>query len=111
MLAYIFVTWNFIISTSGFQSGAVQYAKKHGIALIQVVDGIFKHISASAKLPIRMIHLLQKEVSRKLPKFFSILWDCETDYPFHQIYPTKEMIQKAQDEVKEQFSCQNKPQP
>lgn len=27
-----------LLSTSGFQSGAIQYAKKHGIALIQVFD-------------------------------------------------------------------------
>ncbi len=28
-----------LFTTSGFQSGAVEYAKKHGIALVQLVDG------------------------------------------------------------------------
>lgn len=27
-----------LLSTAGFQSGAIQYAKKHGIALIQIFD-------------------------------------------------------------------------
>ena len=34
-----------LISTAGFQGGAVQYAKIHGIALWQVCENFIKHIS------------------------------------------------------------------
>ena len=37
-----------IISTAGYQSGATQYANKHGIALWQIFDNYIKHYSASA---------------------------------------------------------------
>ena len=37
-----------LLSTSGFQSGAIQYAKAHGIALIQVFDHSCRKYSHSA---------------------------------------------------------------
>lgn len=37
-----------IFSTSGYQSGAVQFAKEHGIALIRVIEGRFTYITKSA---------------------------------------------------------------
>lgn len=37
-----------LISTSSFQKGAMKYAKKHGIALIQIVDGWISTIQNSA---------------------------------------------------------------
>ena len=44
----------FLVGTSKFQSGAIEYAAKNGIALIQVVDGRVMYIQASAK-PIQKI--------------------------------------------------------
>jgi len=38
----------FVIATSAFQSGAVEFARKHGIALVQVVSGTFMYIRATA---------------------------------------------------------------
>lgn len=37
-----------LISTSDFQSGAIEYAKTHGIALIKAEDYHFEHLSHSA---------------------------------------------------------------
>lgn len=37
-----------LMSTAGFQKGAVLYAKKHGIALWQICDSYIRHMSASA---------------------------------------------------------------
>lgn len=84
-----------IISTSGFQSGAVQYAEKHGIALWQVFDNYIKHISASANNQISDNMKLQLEAEKHLPKYFIMEWDYSLDYPLEQIYPTKEMQQDA----------------
>jgi len=38
----------FVVATTSFQSGAVEYARKHGIALVQVVSGAVMYIQASA---------------------------------------------------------------
>lgn len=38
----------FVVATTSFQSGAVEYATKHGIALVQVVCGGVMYIRASA---------------------------------------------------------------
>lgn len=94
-----------IISTSGFQTGAVQYAEKHGIALWQVFDNYIKHISASANNQISDNIKLQLVAEKHLPKYFIMEWDYSLDYPLEQIYPTKEMQQdawkKATKELKE----------
>jgi restriction system protein len=38
----------FVVATTSFQSGAVEYATKHGIALVQVVSGGVMYIRATA---------------------------------------------------------------
>ena len=88
-----------IISTAGFQSGAVQYAEKHGIALWQVCNNYVKHICASADKRISDIMKLQLEVDRYLPKYFALEWDCSADYPYTQIYPTEKMQQDARNKA------------
>ncbi len=84
-----------IISTSGFQTGAVQYAEKHGIALWQVFDNYIKHISASANNHISDTMKLQLEAEKHLPKYFILEWNYSLDFPSTQIYPTEEMQQEA----------------
>jgi restriction system protein len=37
-----------LVSTAGFQSGAREYAQKHGIALVQLVNGAAAYLQASA---------------------------------------------------------------
>ena len=80
-----------IISTSGFQTGEVQYAEKHGIALWQVFDSYIKHISASADNQISDYMKLQLEAEKHLPKYFILEWDYSLDFLFTQIYPTEGM--------------------
>ncbi len=84
-----------IISTAGFQSGAVQYAEKHGISLWQVCNNYIKHISASVDKRIPDIMKLQLEVEKYLPKYFALEWDCSADYPYQQLYPTEKMQHDA----------------
>jgi restriction system protein len=52
-----------IFSTSGFQSGADKYARKHGIALITVIEG---------KLTVQTKSKEKTEISEEYLKFFDI---------------------------------------
>ena len=44
-----------VFATSSFQSGAIRYASKHGIALVQIVSGQAVYIQASARRELRPI--------------------------------------------------------
>ena len=92
-----------LLSTSGFQTGAVRYAKEHGIALLQVVEESILHISNSAHQMNPVMAEMEFEYRKRLPKYRSMLWDFDCDMPIKTIYPTKEMIEKARNEVKELF--------
>lgn len=92
-----------IISTSGFQTGAVQYAEKHGIALWQVFDNYIRHISASANNQISDGMKLRLEAEKHLPKYFILEWDYSLDFPSTQIYPTEEIQQKAWEKAAKQI--------
>ena len=91
-----------LISTSGFQSGATEYAAKHGIALWQICDIHIKHIcnSASPNFMERMQFIM--EVEKHLPKHYAIEWNCEKDYPFDELYPTEQMRMDAITKVRKQ---------
>ena len=93
-----------IISTAGFQSGAVKYAEKHGIALWQVYNNHIKHISASIDKQASEYMEFKLEVERFLPKYFVLEWDCSSDYPYQQIYPTEKMEQEAYKKAKDSFA-------
>ena len=88
-----------VISTAGFQSDAVKFAGSHGIALWQVCDRFIKRLSASAGPEIPQYMLLHIEAERYLPKYIMMEWDCESDYPYHELYPTKEMYNTAYQEA------------
>ena len=92
-----------LISTAGFQGGAVQYAKIHGIALWQVCENFIKHISNSIDYPSPDIMKYQFLVEQYLPKHFMMEWDCEADYPYTQIYPTEEMLKNARERARENY--------
>ena len=92
-----------LISTAGFQGGAVQYAKIHGIALWQVCENFIKHISNSINYPSPDIMKYQFLVEQYLPKHFMMEWDCEADYPYTQIYPTEEMLKNARERARENY--------
>lgn len=84
-----------LISTAGFQSDAVKFAGEHGIALWQVCDCIIKRISASASPSLPSYVVLQLAAEAYLPKHFMLEWDCNADYPYHELYPTPEMYNEA----------------
>lgn len=90
-----------LISTSGFQSDAVKFANVHGIALWQVCDRTIKHYSAAASREIPPYMLFQFEMEKHLPHFIMMEWDCEADYPYHELYPTQEMYAEARRSVTE----------
>lgn len=92
-----------LISTAGFQSGAVQYAKTHGIALWQIFDRWIKHISNAASIPPPDIIRFQFLIEKYLPEHFVMEWDYEVDFPCTQIYPTEEMQKNAIERAKEHY--------
>lgn len=86
-----------LISTSGFQSGAVDYAKKHGICLIQIMDAQVKYITNCAEPleDVRRVHEIQQQVQfeeyRMLPKYDAYEWNTDYDFPAEVVYPTVQM--------------------
>lgn len=88
-----------VMSTSGFQSGAVQFAEAHGIALLQIVDRMVKHITNSAG-SIADYQMISSLMNRYLPKYFVVKWDCAYDYPYEEVYPTPKMYKTAKEKVK-----------
>lgn len=65
------------ISTSSFQSGAMQYAKKHGIALMQIVDGYLTTLQNSTT-PISICPQLLE-----IPKYVFAYYDLELECPIN----------------------------
>jgi len=80
-----------LISTAGFQRGAVQFAEKHGIALWQVCNNYIRGYSNAASSDYSDELRFKFSVEQYLPKYFMMEWDCAADYPYNQIYPTQEM--------------------
>lgn len=60
-----------LISTSGYQTGAVEYAKKHGISLIQIIDKEIMHIQASIHLKKSPEHI---EFIKQSPPYYALQW-------------------------------------
>lgn len=95
-----------MISTCGFQSGAFEYAKKHGIALLQVIDGSALHILNAANPETegqkRELFLMLDWYSR-LPKYYAKEYTA-MDFPLKTIYPTP----KIMEEIQREFYMANK---
>ena len=80
-----------LLSTSGFQSGAIQYAKEHGIALIQVFDkslSHYSHASGDNRMGARDPFVYGYHA---LPPYGATNCTAETDES-KVVYPTKSMI-------------------
>lgn len=92
-----------LISTTGFQKGAVQYAKKHGITLWQAFDNWVKPIVASGRPEFSNKLKLQIFAKQYLPRYFVMEWDCNTNHPIDRIYPTMEMYRAAIEKAKENY--------
>lgn len=81
-----------LLSTSDFQSGAVQYAKKHGIALIKVEDYHFEYLSHSSGPPKNDDDpFLYAE--KHLPPYVAFDYTVNGDEP-RKVYPTRSMIKE-----------------
>jgi len=92
-----------VISTTGFQRGATQYAEKHGIALWQVCNDTIKHFCDCAFISeqFQEFHKLRFIASQYLPDYLALEWDCSADCPYTQIYPTKTMLRSVLKKAKE----------
>ena len=81
-----------LLSTSGFQSGAIQYAKAHGIALIQVFDHSCLKYSHSAGPNVEVDENEPlKYIEDHWPPYRAICFSDETEEPV-VIYPTAEIV-------------------
>lgn len=93
-----------VISTAGFQKGAVEYAKAHGIALIQIFDKFLHFYSASANSDREKMMAIEYKY---YPDYFA-KEIVEYGVPLFTIYPTagmrKEIAQKVKDEWKKESS-------
>lgn len=88
-----------LLSTAGFQSGAIQFAEKHGIALIQVFDTRVNWYSHSSWPDAE----IQEDDpftygERHLPVFQAHLIKPDVEYQ-RSVYPTRAMVEKVQKEV------------
>jgi len=91
-----------LISTSGFQSGVSEYAKKHGIALLQIFDKHVMHIQNSLHSEMNRLHM---EIIRQAPKYYTYQWNYNLyDFPDKQIYPSKSMVLDLRKKVLEHFN-------
>ncbi len=89
-----------MISTCGFQSGAYEYARKHGIALLQIIDGNVLHIMNAANPETedqkRELYLILDWYSR-MPKYYAQEYTT-MDFPLRTIYPTPKMMEEIRQE-------------
>ena len=92
-----------LLSTAGFQSGAIQYAEAHGIALIQVFDTRENWFSHSAGPNVEIDEddpFLYPE--RHLPVFQAQIIKPDTEFQ-RNIYPTRAMLEKVYKEMDIRF--------
>ena len=85
-----------LISTSGFQSGAYEYAKKHGIALLQIIDKSVVHIQNACDPQTEeqaRLQYLVLEQTRRMPKYYAFEYSG-MDFPDKKIYPSKKQIRE-----------------
>lgn len=103
-----------ICSTSGFQKGAIKYAKEHGIALFQVYDKSCIPVSHScgpdaeefADDPI-------KYIEDHWPEYCVKCFEADSDVPI-TIYPTRDMIieiYRGQNRLMKKVYCIDIPDP
>ena len=91
------------ISTSGYQKGAIIFAKEHGIALYRIMDRCFRNIQNSAfGLDETRMYILLRE-QELLPKYTICQYDQNGEYLFNEVYPTQEMKDKVHKIIQEEL--------
>jgi len=96
-----------LISTSGFQSGAIEYAKAHGIGLLQIIDKHIFTIRASISYE-RPEHV---EFIRQSPPYFAYQYSGIHHFPNKKIYPTIYMDTKLKEKIMMQYQLPKGNQP
>ena len=99
-----------LLSTSGFQSGAIQYAKVHGIALIQVFDQSCQKYSHGAGPNAEIdINDPLKYIEDNWPPYRAICFSGKAEEPV-VLYPTSEIVNaiyaEANKLLKEQYGLE-----
>lgn len=98
-----------LISTSGFQSGATEYARQHGIALLQIFDKQVMHIQNSSNPQIDQLHHILVEVIKQSPDFYAYQWSTSlNDFPDKKIYPSKNMLIEIKKKISEKYNIDYK---
>ena len=95
-----------MISTCGFQSGAYEYAKKHGIALLQIIDKNVMHITNAFRPKTKdqeQKDYLMLDWYNRMPKYY-VKEYATMDFTEKTIYPTPKMI----DKIREEFTSTHK---
>ena len=82
-----------LLSTSDFQSGAIQYAKEHGIDLIKVEDYHFEYLSHSSGQPENDDNDPFLYAEKHAPPYVAFDCTADTDEPL-KVYPSRSMIKK-----------------
>ena len=91
------------ISTSGYQKGAIIFAKEHGISLYRIIDRYFRNIQNSAfGLDETRKYILLRE-QELLPKYSIHQYDQYGEYLFNEVYPTQEMKDKVHKIIQEEL--------
>lgn len=92
-LASIGAQKGILISTSDFQSGAIEYGKAHGITLIKAEDYHFEYLSHSSGQPKNDDNDPFLYAEKHMPPYVAFDCTADTDEPL-KIYPTREMIKE-----------------
>ncbi len=82
-----------LISTSDFQSGAVEYGKAHGITLIKAEDYRFEYLSHSSDQQQSNDNDPFLYAEKHMPPYVAFDCTADTEEPL-KIYPTREMIKE-----------------
>ena len=82
-----------LISTSDFQSGAVEYGKAHGISLIKAEDYHFEYLSHSSGQQQNDDNDPFLYAETHMPPYVALDCTADTEEPL-KIYPTREMIKE-----------------
>ncbi len=82
-----------LISTSDFQSGAVEYGKAHGITLIKAEDYHFEYLSHSSGEQQNDENDPFLYAEQHMPPYVAFDCTADTEEPL-KIYPTQEMIRE-----------------
>ena len=89
-----------MMSTSGYQSGAYEYAQKHGVALLQIINKNVLHIMNAANPETeeqRQELKLMLDWNNRMPKYYAKGYTT-MDFPNKTIYSSIKMIETIRQE-------------